>query len=87
MLQKFSLSVTFFETCPVYSVAHALKILEIIQEIFLDIPNFDEVMDILRLDGTTHCPDLEKTLEDIDLSDVDYESEEDQDEIPEEMTI
>lgn len=35
-------------TCPVFSVDHALKILEIIQEIFLDIPNFDESIEMLQ---------------------------------------
>ena len=30
---------------PVYSIAHCLKILEIIQEIFEDIPNFDSALD------------------------------------------
>ena len=29
---------------PVYSVTHCLKILEVIQEIFEDIPNFDSAM-------------------------------------------
>ena len=40
------------ELCPVFSIAHCLKVLEIIQEIFLDIPNFDAFMDIIRLDNT-----------------------------------
>lgn len=34
--------------CAVYSVGHAVAILEIIQEIFLDIPNFDETMAMLK---------------------------------------
>ena len=32
---------------PVFSLQHAMLILEVIQEVFLDIPNFDEAMDLL----------------------------------------
>lgn len=33
-------------TCnfPVFSIVHALRILEVVQELFLDIPNFEETM-------------------------------------------
>lgn len=34
-----------------YSLDHCLKILEIIQEIYGDIPNFDDTSEILSLDG------------------------------------
>lgn len=34
-----------------YSLDHCLKILEIIQEIYGDIPNFDDTSEILPLDG------------------------------------
>lgn len=40
-----------FECLPVYSLDHCLKILEIIQEIYGDIPNFDDTSEILPLDG------------------------------------
>ena len=40
-----------FECLPVYSLDHCLKILEIIQEIYGDIPDFDDTSDILPLDG------------------------------------
>ena len=33
---------------PVFSVVHALLILEVVQELFLDIPNFHEVMILLK---------------------------------------
>ena len=38
-----------FECLPVYSVDHSFKILELIQEIFEDIPNFDNVTDFFAL--------------------------------------
>ena len=34
-----------------YSLDHCLKILEIIQEIYGDIPDFDDTSEILPLDG------------------------------------
>lgn len=35
------------ETCPVFSIASSLAILEVIQEVFLDIPNFDQCMEVI----------------------------------------
>ena len=32
---------SIMELCPTFSIVHALKVLEILQEVFLDIPNFD----------------------------------------------
>jgi len=59
------------ETCPVYSLAHAIKILEVIMETFLDIPNFDEALSILQLDNRiTDCHNLEDVLDDFDLEDM-----------------
>ena len=53
------------ETCPIYSLTHAIKILEVIQEIFLDIVNFDEAMDILKLDEMERSEPLQEVLEDM----------------------
>jgi hypothetical protein len=56
------------ETCAIYSVGHALQILEIMQEVFLDIPNFDETISILSIDNNKlehNC--IQKILEDIEL--------------------
>lgn len=39
-------------TCfPVFSTANALRVLEVIQEVFMDIPNFEESLALLNL----HC--------------------------------
>lgn len=38
------------ELCPIFSIVHALKVLEVIQEQFLNIPNFDEFLDIIRFE-------------------------------------
>ena len=48
------------QTCPVFCIDHALQILEVVQEIFLDIPNFDESMEMLQqanfsLDSSKDC--------------------------------
>jgi len=37
-----------FNTCPVFSLSHATKILGLIQDIFQDIPNFDETMNMIE---------------------------------------
>ena len=34
-------------TCPVFSLSHAIMILEIIQDILNDIPNFDKSMNMI----------------------------------------
>jgi superfamily II DNA helicase RecQ len=51
------------ETCPVFSLSHAIQILELIQEMFLDIPNFDESMNMLA-NGNT-CLDELKSLQQV----------------------
>ena len=33
--------------CPVYSVTDALQVLEIVQDVFLDIPDFDEAVQLV----------------------------------------
>ena len=39
------------ELCPIYfSIVHAPKVLELIQELFLNIPNFDEFLYIMRFE-------------------------------------
>ena len=63
--------------CPVFSVAHALKILEIIQELFLDIPNFDEFMDIIRLEESSSSQKLSDVLRNATVFDDSTESEDD----------
>jgi len=35
------------DTCPVFSIRTCMDILEVVQEVFDDIPNFDECMDLL----------------------------------------
>ena len=82
--QIFTIS-DILELCPVFSLLHALKILEIIQEIFMDIPNFDETLSLFQ-DGNnipTACHSLEDLLEQSDLDAVCNYSEEDSDELPE----
>jgi len=37
--------------CPVFSTSNALRVLEVIQEVFLDIPNFEESLALLNLHG------------------------------------
>ena len=39
--------------CPVFSTSNALRVLEVIQEVFLDIPNFEESLALLNLHGST----------------------------------
>lgn len=63
--------------CPVFSVAHALKILEIIEELFLDIPNFDEFMDIIRLEESSSSQKLSDVLRNATVFDDSTESEDD----------
>ena len=72
------------EACPVFSIGHALKILEIIQEIFLDIPNFDETLCVLQEDNNqvTDYHDLQDLLEKSDLEYLCHESDA-EDELPE----
>lgn len=75
------------ETYPVFSRAHALKILEIFQETFLDIPNFDETLCVLRQDNNlTVCQDLEDLLEECDLEAICHYSGDDSEELPEVLT-
>ena len=55
------------ELCPISSLVHALKVLELIQELFLDIPNFDEFLDILRFEECSASDDLSHLLRDVTL--------------------
>lgn len=66
------------ELCPVFSLNHAIKVLEILQELFLDIPNFDEFMDVIRLEDSIKCHNLESLLRDVTLDDS-TESEDEED--------
>ena len=50
------------ELCPIFSIVHALKVLELIQELFLDIPNFDEFLDIMRFEDWSASDDLSHLL-------------------------
>ena len=71
------------ELCPIFSIVHALKVLEILQEVFLDVPNFDEFMDVIRLDeleDSSNSHDLLDFLRDVNLLDDYQESEDDEDE-------
>ena len=82
--QVFKIS-DILELCSVFSLLHALKILEIIQEIFMDIPNFDDTLSLFQ-DGNnipTVCHSLEHLLEQSDLDAVCNYSEDDSDELPE----
>ena len=70
------------ELCPIFSIVHALKVLEILQEVFLDIPNFDEFMDVIRLDeldDSSNSHDLLHLLRDVTLLGDYQESEDDDD--------
>ena len=76
--QLFTL-VDILELCPVFSIHHALRVLEIIQEVFLDIPSFDNIMDVIRLDDSSHCDNLESLLKDASLLADESPSEEEDD--------
>ena len=39
---------------PVFSTSNALKVLEVIQELFMDIPNFEESLALITLNSTDH---------------------------------
>ena len=60
------------EKCCVYSVSHSLKILDVLQEIFLDIPNFDETMDMLNLvtSASISHVELQNVCKSMDLTQV-----------------
>lgn len=47
-----------FTVKDIFSIVHALKVLEVIQELFLDIPNFDEFLDIMRFEECAASDDL-----------------------------
>lgn len=76
------------DTCPVFSLNDVLIILELIQEMFLDIPNFDECMDILRqtdlTSNMTSC--LEDSLQCIDFGLTDEYFSDSDDELLEVLT-
>jgi ATP-dependent DNA helicase RecQ len=60
------------DTCPVFSFANAIKILEVIQEIFLDIPNFDYTMELLigsqsKVSKKTYLWELDEALKDVNV--------------------
>lgn len=55
------------ELCPTFSIVHALKVLELIQEPFLNIPNFDEFLDIMRFEEWCASVDLSHLLRGITL--------------------
>lgn len=74
------------ELCPVFSLNHALKVLEITQELFLDIPNFDNIMDVIRLENSSNYENLESLLKDVTLLDDNTESE-DEDDFAEVLTL
>ena len=44
-----------------FSIVHALKVLELIQELFLDIPNFDELLDIMRFEEVSNAREKKLT--------------------------
>ena len=76
--QLFTL-IDILELCPVFSIHHALRVLEIIQEVFLDIPSFDNIMDVIRLDDSSHCDNLESLLKDASFVAEESPSEEEDD--------
>ena len=47
---------------PVFSVANALRILEVIQEIFMDIPNFEETLAFLNWHSNKQAINPSKSL-------------------------
>ena len=55
------------ELCPIFSLVHALKVLELIQELFLDIPNFHEFLNIMRFKECSASDDLSHLLRDVTL--------------------
>ncbi|CAB3979810.1 Hypothetical predicted protein [Paramuricea clavata] len=57
------------DTCPVFSFENAIKIL-VIQEIFLDIPNFDYTMELLigsKVSKETYLWELDEALKDVNV--------------------
>ena len=50
---------------PVFSTSNALRILEVIQEVFMDIPNLDETLTLLKLSSAE--PNLKDAFEWFDL--------------------
>ena len=75
------------ECSPVFYTKHALYILEIIQEIFLDIPNFDETMELLQSNSNQSLKDttyyLEVLLADLSFDDIAQNSSDGEEDQPE----
>lgn len=55
------------ELCPIFSIVHAPKVLELIQEPYLNIPNFDEFLDIMRFEEWSASDDLSHLLRGVTL--------------------
>lgn len=68
------------ELCPIFSIVHALKVLELIQELFLNIPNFDEFLDIIRFEEWSASDDLSHLLRGVTLLGDSQESTDGEDE-------
>lgn len=68
------------ELCPIFSIVHALKVLELIQELFLNIPNFDEFLDIIRFEEWSESHDLSHLLRGVTLLGDSQESTDGEDE-------
>ena len=72
--------------CPVFSLSHAIMILEIIQDIFNDIPNFDESMNMTGNENNQACEIdyFQKVLEEVAIDDSFLDTpENEEDELPE----
>lgn len=78
--------VDVLHTCPVFSLSHAIMILEIIQDIFNDIPNFDESMNMIGNENIQayEIDYFQKVLEEVAVDNSFLDTPEDEeDELPE----
>lgn len=72
-------------TCPVFSLSHAIMILEIIQDIFNDIPNFDQSMNMIGNENIQayEIDYFQKVLEEVAVDSFLDTPEDEEDELPE----
>ena len=64
---------------PVFSISNALRVLEVVQEVFMDVPNFEETSALYNLHSNLHVQRNSSVSEWFDLNNLDLGFDSDSD--------
>ena len=66
---------------PVFSLLNSLRVLEVVQEVFMDIPNFEETSALYNLNSNLHVHSNSRVSEWFDFNNIDLGFYSDSDEM------